>query len=79
MTTETLLTITTITLPLITGGLGYLWKSSIEKKRKFLSDVSIERRVSPHLFMITSCLKHVINLLVTKFKIYYLVVKLKCG
>lgn len=51
MTTETILTITTITLPLITGGLGYLWKSSIEKKRELMSEVNIERRAAYQIFV----------------------------
>lgn len=51
MTTETILTITTITFPLITGGLGYLWKSSIEKKRELLSEVNIERRAAYQIFV----------------------------
>jgi len=51
MSTETILTITTISLPIIAGGLGYLWKSSIEKKRELLSEVNIERRAAYQIFV----------------------------
>lgn len=51
MSTETILTITTITLPIITGGLGYILKSTIEKKRELLSEVNIERRAAYQIFV----------------------------
>jgi hypothetical protein len=44
MDSQTIITILSVTLPLIGGGVGYLLKSSIEKKKALTNEVTKERR-----------------------------------
>lgn len=51
MDETTILTLTTIFLPILAGAVGYLYKSSVEKKRELYSEVSRERRAAYQLFV----------------------------
>lgn len=51
MDKTTILTLTTIFLPIIAGAIGYLYKNSIEKNRELYSEVSRERRAAYQIFI----------------------------
>ncbi|WP_430907513.1 hypothetical protein [Maribacter sp. 2-571] len=44
MTSQTLITILSISLPLLGAGIGYLIKSNIEKKKELTNEITKERR-----------------------------------
>lgn len=44
MTSRTIITVLSITLPLIGAGIGYLIKSNIEKKKELTNEITKERR-----------------------------------
>lgn len=44
MKTQTIITILSITLPLLGGGIGFLLKSNIEKKKELTNEITKERR-----------------------------------